>query len=318
MDEQAVSNAAQNAADTAQQGADAAGAAADTAPALTSTPTDMTDISGWGQWFQDNSDTLVSYGVKVVGVLVVLFVGWIIAGWVARITAKALRKARLDETLTRFISKMVRWAILLFVVLGCLGVFGVDVTSFAVVLGAAGFAIGMAFQGSLSNLAAGVMLLVFRPFKVDDVVSVGGVTGKVYEIELFSTILDTPDNRRMIMPNSQIFGSVIENITHHPIRRVDVAVGVEYSADLDETRRVLTDAASKHHDASTGKDFQVYCSELGASSVDYVLRVWAPTADYWAVREQLTETVKKSLDAAGIGIPFPQMDVHLDQLQTSE
>jgi small conductance mechanosensitive channel len=187
-----------------------------------------TDISGAQQWLQDNSGMLTSYAVKIVGVIVVLFIAWIIAAWVARIATGALRKMKVDETLTRFVGKTARWAVLLLAILGCLGLFGVDVTSFAVVLGAMGLAIGLAFQGTLSNLAAGVMLLIFRPFKVDDVVSVGGVTGKVIEIELFSTILDTPDNRRMIMPNSAIFGAVIwytarldKSAPCGPLRRMD-------------------------------------------------------------------------------------------------
>ena len=276
-------------------------------------PAEMTDISGWTQYFQDNASLYTGYAVKVIGVLVVLFLAWIVAGWVARIAAKAMRKARVDETLTRFTAKTARWAILLFAILGCLGVFGVDVTSFAVVLGAAGLAIGLAFQGSLSNLAAGVMLLIFRPFKVGDFVNVAGQSGTVDEIGLFSTSMDTPDNRRLILPNSAVFGSVIENVSHHAIRRVDVAVGVDYTADIDQTRQVLQGTAEGVHDQSTGKDLQIVLADLGASSVDWVVRVWVNTSDYWPKREALTESVKKSLDKAGIGIPFPQMDVHLDQ-----
>ncbi len=300
MDEQ-LEQAAETTAETSQE-------------ASSSIPT---DLSGVQQYLTDNSDLITTYAMKVIGVLVVLFIAWIIASWVARIINKTTRRAELDETLCRFFAKMARWAILLFAVLGCLGLFGVDVTSFAVVLGAAGFAIGMAFQGTLSNFAAGVMLLVFRPFKVGDAVSAGGVTGKIVEIALFTTIFDTPDNRRIIVPNGSIFGSTIENITFHDTRRVDVAVGVDYSADLKQTRDVLMQAAQENHDASTGNDPVVYLSELGASSVDYSVRVWAKTADYWAVREKLTESVKSGLDAANIGIPFPQMDVHLDQPQVA-
>ena len=281
--------------------------------AATGMPAEMTDISGWAQYFQDNASLYTGYAVKVIGVLVVLFLAWIVAGWIARITGKAMRKASVDETLTRFAAKTARWAILLFAILGCLGVFGVDVTSFAVVLGAAGLAIGLAFQGSLSNLAAGVMLLVFRPFKVGDFVNVAGQSGTVDEIGLFSTSMDTPDNRRLILPNSAVFGSVIENVSHHEIRRVDVAVGVDYTADIDRTRNVLAETAEAVHDQSTGKDLQIVLADLGASSVDWVVRVWVNTSDYWPKRETLTESVKKSLDKAGIGIPFPQMDVHLDQ-----
>jgi len=287
--------------------------AADMGALTSNLPTDLNSLQ---DYWSNNSELITSYAVKVIGVIVVLFVAWIIAGWVSAIIRKPMRKLKIDETLTRFIGKTAKWAILLFAVLGCLGLFGVDVTSFAVVVGAMGLAVGLAFQGTLSNLAAGVMLLIFRPFKVDDVVNVAGITGKIYEIGLFSTHMDTPDNRRMIVPNSQIFGATIENITHHAIRRVDVAVGADYGADLDKTREVLMAVAQKHHVASTGKDPQVYMTELGASSVDYAIRVWAATADYWGVREALMVDVKKALDNANIGIPFPQMDVHLDKLDS--
>ncbi len=184
-----------------------------------------------------------TYGVPLLTVLVIIFIALIIASWVSRVVKGSCAKAKLDETLSRFLAKVARWAVMLIAALFCLGKFGIDVSSFAVILGAAGLAIGLAFQGTLANIAAGVMLLIFRPFKVDDVVSVGGETGKVNEIELFTTTMDTPDNRRIIIPNGSIFGSTILNITHHPTRRVDVAVGVDYSADIDKVRSVLEQAA---------------------------------------------------------------------------
>ncbi len=236
------------------------------------------------------------------------------AGIIGRISGKAMQKAKVDLTLSRFASKSIRWAILLFALIGCLGYFGINVTSFAAIIGAAGLAIGLAFQGSLSNVAAGVMLLIFRPFRVDQVVSVAGNTGKVFEIELFTTTIDTPDNRRIIIPNSAVFGAVIENVTFHPKRRVEVAVGVEYSADIDRTREVLTEAAHRVPGILTEDKPAIVLAELGASSVDWVVRVWCPTADFFAVKEALTREVKYALDNAGIGIPFPQMDVHLDKL----
>jgi len=264
------------------------------------------------EFITEHMEMITSYGMKVIGVIVVMFIAWIIAGFAGRATTKALGKASIDLTLSKFFAKMVRWAILLMAVLGCLGLFGVDVTSFAVVLGAAGFAIGMAFQGSLSNFAAGVMLLVFRPFTVGDVVRVAGETGKINEIELFTTTMDTPDNRRLILPNSTIFGAVIENVTHHPTRRVDVAVGTDYSADLDQTREILTKAAQSVEGILNDPAPVIYLSELGGSSIDWAVRVWASTDDYWAVKEALTRAIKIDLDKANIGIPYPQMDVHLD------
>ena len=181
-------------------------------------------------------------------------------------------------------------------------------------MGAAGLAVGLAFQGTLANFSSGVMLLVFRPFKVGDVVNAAGVTGKVYETGMFSTTLDTPDNRRIILPNGTVFGSTIENVTHHDTRRVDVTIGVDYAADLDDTRQVLTNSISNIPDTLNEPESQIVLSELGASSVDWTIRIWSNTEDYWGVRETVLESVKKSLDAAGIGIPYPQLDVHLDKV----
>ena len=255
---------------------------------------------------------ITQYATRVAGVLVLLFVGFIVAGWVGRLVWRGCQRGKLDPTLGKFFAKMARWAILIFVVLACLGVFGVNTTSFAAVLAAAGLAVGLALQGSLSNFAAGVMLLVFRPFKVGDVVTVNGCTGKVNEIELFTTTLDTPDNRRLILPNSAVFGTTIENITFHSTRRVDVAVGADYSADIDKTREVLEKAAKGVPGILEDPPPQIVLGELGGSSVDWVVRVWCATSDYWPTKEATTRAVKMGLDEAGIGIPFPQMDVHLD------
>ena len=257
-------------------------------------------------------EQLTQYAVSVIGALLLLLLAWIIAGWVGNLTAGGLRRGNVDETLTKFFGNFAKYTVLILAILACLGIFGVQTTSFAAVLAAAGFAIGLAFQGTLSNFAAGVMLLTFRPFKVGDVISVSGVTAKVMEMELFTTILDTPDNRRIILPNSSVFGNKIENITFHDTRRVDVSVGTDYSADLAETRKVLEAVAGADPAKLPDQDSQVYLLELGGSSINWVVRVWTKAEDYWAARERITHNVKEELDKAGIGIPFPQMDVHLD------
>ena len=255
---------------------------------------------------------IISYSLNIIGALVLLFVAWIIAAWAGRLAARSLAKAGMDQTLTKFFGNFAKYTVMVLAILACLGIFGVETVSFAAVFAAAGFAIGLAFQGTLSNFASGVMLLTFRPFKVGDVVSVAGTVGKVQEIELFTTTLDTPDNRRIIMPNTVIFGSTIENITHHDTRRVDVNVGTDYTADLDETRKVLEAVASAEPAKLPDQDSQVYLLELGDSSIAWVVRVWTKADDYWAARERLTHDIKVALDKAGIGIPYPQMDVHLD------
>ena len=259
-------------------------------------------------------DLVTQYAVKIGGAILFLLIAWIIAGAVGRFTRRSLEKSKLDLTLTKFFGNLAKYVVLIMAVVACLGIFGIETTSFAAVIGAAGLAIGLAFQGTLGNFSAGIMLLVFRPFKVGDVVNVNGTTAKVTEIELFTTLLDTPDNRRIIMPNGNIFGNTIENITHHPTRRVDEAVGTDYDSSQEEAREVMLQVARNVEGGLSEPAPQVYLQELGGSSIDWAVRVWANTPDYWAVRERLTQQVKEALDEAGIGIPFPQMDVHLDEL----
>ncbi len=280
----------------------------------TTTPTDVTGIA---KWIEDNQDLIVQFAGKAVLFLAVLIIGWIVAGILGRMTFKAISKAKVEETLGRFLSKLVRWLVLIMVLMGCLGIFGINVASFAAILAAAGFAVGMAFQGTLSNFAAGVMLLVFRPFKVGDVVNVAGQTGKITEIDLFTTNMDTPDNRRIILPNSSILGATIENITFHDVRRVDVGVGTDYSADLDATRAVLEDAARAVSGQVADRDFAVVLGDLGDSCIGWTVRIWVPAGDFWPKKEELTRAIKTKLDAANIGIPFPQMDIHVDKLDAA-
>jgi small conductance mechanosensitive channel len=258
-------------------------------------------------------DLLIEYGPKVVGVLVALLVGWIVAGWLESLVRKSLDKRNFDATLTRFFSKLARYVIIIGVVLGCLGVFGIQTASFAAVLAAAGFAIGLAFQGTLGNFSAGVMLLVFRPFKVGDFVEVNTETGTCEHIDLFTCEFRTLDNKKLIIPNSAVFGSTITNYTGYDTRRVDVDVGADYSADIDATRKALEQAAASIHGMIKDPAPQVFLKALGGSSVDWQVRVWCKTADYWDVWQATTQACKASLDAAGISIPFPQQDVHFDE-----
>lgn len=252
-------------------------------------------------------------GGRVALVLVILFVALTVAGWMSSAVRTSLTKMKFDPTLSKFLAKLARWGVLMLAGLSCLGYFGVETTSFAAVLGAAGFAVGLAFQGTLSNFAAGAMLLLFRPFKVGDVVNLNGQLGKVDEIELFTTSLDTFDNRRIILPNSDVFGTTIENITHHPVRRVDVEVGAAYGADLDATRATLLSAIAKCEGGLATPEPAVVLVGLGASSVDWKAQVWAPTANYLDVKQSLIRAVKQSLDGEGISIPFPQLDLHIQQ-----
>lgn len=254
-----------------------------------------------------------AYGPRIAGALVLLFVGWIAAGWVGGIARRALTRAKLDETLNKFLSNMARWLVLLLVGLMCLSIFGIETTSFAAAIGAAGITIGLAFQGTLSNVAAGMMLLIFRPFSVGDVVNVAGQTGKINEIGLFTTALDTFDNRRFIIPNGSIFGATIENISFHPRRRADVDVGVSYAADVDRTREVLTEAAKSVPGALEDPEPAIILLGLGDSAVNWSVRVWASAEEFGGVKEGTIRAVKAFLDEAGIEIPYPTMDVNVSQ-----
>lgn len=257
---------------------------------------------------------LLDLGLNVASALAIIILAIIIAGWAKRATSKALDRANIDPTLGKFFSNVARYVILIIAGVSVLGQFGVNVASIAAILAAAGFAVGLALQGSLQNFAAGVMLLIFRPFGVGDVVDTAGEKGKIFEISLFTTQMDTPDNRRIIIPNGEIFGSTIENVTFHDTRRVDVSVGTDYPASLDETREVLVAAAESVEGRLEDKDIVVYLDSLGDSCINWSVRVWAKTSDYWDVRERLTQAVKDHLDEAEIGIPYPQMDIHMDKL----
>ena len=257
-------------------------------------------------------DLIMTYAPRIVGVALFLLVAYVVSRWVGRLVVRLLQRAKLEATLCRFFGSVAKWTVLVLAVIACLGVFDVQTTSFAAIIGASALAIGLALQGSLANLSAGVMLLIFRPFKVGDVVKIEGHLGKVKEIELFTTKLDSPDNRRIILPNKNVFGATLENITHHPTRRVDIRVSVEYPADLDRTREVLVQAAASVPETLNDPPRQVILLEMGDSSINWQVRVWAKTENYWTVLDAATRAVKVALDEAGLGIPFPQMDVHLD------
>ncbi len=256
--------------------------------------------------------TVQEYLFRPASALLLLIVVFIAAGWTKRLVYRGLDKAKIDVTLTKFFANLARYAILVVGLIAVLGRFGVEVASFAAILAAVGFAVGMALQGTLSNFSAGIMLLLFRPFKVGDLVNVSGVSGIVDEIELFTTNLNTLDNRRIIVPNGAVFGSTIENMTFHEFRRVDVAVGTDYSADLDSTRKVIEAACETIQRHERSKGVQAYLVCLGGSSIDWEARVWCKSTDYLAVKDELTLAVKNGLDAAGIGIPYPQQDLHID------
>jgi small conductance mechanosensitive channel len=250
---------------------------------------------------------------KAFEALLLMIVCYLSGKYLSRLVSAPI-SSRIDQTLGRFVEKLVYRGCLACGVLLVLAYFGVQSASLAAVLAATGFAIGLAFQGTLSNFASGILLMVFRPFKVGDQVVAGGITARVHEIDLFNTIVDTPDNRRLIIPNNSISSNTIENVTFHEHRRIEIPVGISYSADMDRTREVLQAAIKAVPEGiyeDELKPSQVLLVGLGPSSVEWIVRAWAPTADFSIVRDRLIYQVKKQLDLAGISIPFPQLDIHL-------
>ncbi len=252
---------------------------------------------------------LMEYGIPAIIILVALAAAWIFSNWVRRLITKRAEKAGLEPTIARFIGTLVRALILISVVVGLLGKFGIQTASFAAILAAMGFAVGMAFQGALGNFAAGVLMLVFRPFKVGDLITAGGHTGTVFDIGLVVTAIDTPDNNRVIIPNSEVFSNSIVNHSFHDMRRVDVNVGTDYSASLDTVRGILQ-AAADSVPGQADKRAEIFLSDLGDSSINWQVRTWSHPDDYWPVWDATTQATKDALDAAGISIPFPQRDIH--------
>lgn len=252
-----------------------------------------------------------AYGLKVVGAILVLVIGRAVARWARRTTVRALEKAQLDATLIPFISGLVYTLAMVFVVVAVLGLFGIPTASFIAVLGAAGLAVGLAMQGTLSNFAAGVMLLIFRPFRVGDLVEVAGTLGVVKEIGIFATQINSLDNVRVIISNGTVYGDKISNYTANEIRRVDLVVGVGYGDDLEVAKQTILKVLNSHEKVLENPAPQVEVVEMGDSSVNFVVRPWCTTDDYWRVHFDVTQGCKEKLEAAGCSIPFPQRDIHL-------
>ncbi|HVZ93362.1 MAG TPA: mechanosensitive ion channel family protein [Phycisphaerales bacterium] len=255
--------------------------------------------------------TLAVYGVRVGGALLLLVVSWVGSGWFAAWMRQALERKHVEVTLARFLSKIVRWLLLAASLLTCLSLFGVNITSFAAVLASGGLAAGLALQGSLSNIVAGAALSIIRPFRIGDIVNIAGQLGKVDDIGLFATRLNTPDNRHIIIPNNQIFGTIIENQTRNPVRRVDVDVATDRGADLDATRRVLGDAVRSAAGIIGDPAPEVELMKLGPTSADWQVRGWAKTGDYSAVRQAIIRAAKLALDREGFVVSPPRMVVQM-------
>jgi small conductance mechanosensitive channel len=256
-------------------------------------------------------DLLTKWGLKVVGAVALLIIGRMVAGLLRRVTRKAMKKADVDATLIPFMSSMVYYLALAVVLIAVLGLFGIQTTSLIAILGAAGLAVGLALQGTLSHFASGIMLLIFRPFRVGDVVEVGGTIGKVQEIGIFTTTLTSPDNIKITVPNSQVYGTTIKNMNGYDTRRVDMVMGVSYDDDLAVAMETMGRVVREDARVLADPEPQIAVAELADSSVNFVVRPWCKAEDYWNVKFDLTRRLKEELEATGCSIPFPQRDVHL-------
>ncbi len=259
-------------------------------------------------------DWATLYGLKIIGAIAILIIGRIAIGILAGVVRRLMDRSKADATLTKFVVSLTRIALMVFVVIAALGTVGVQTASFVAVIGAAGLAIGFALQGSLSNFASGVMLIIFRPFKAGDYVEAGGTGGSVESIQIFNTILKTPDNKKVIIPNSKITGDSITNYSAMEMRRVDMVFGIGYGDDIKKAKTTLERILSEDSRILKDPAFTVAVLELADSSVNFAVRPWVKTADYWAVYFDVTEKVKLTFDQEGISIPFPQQDVHMHQV----
>ena len=265
------------------------------------------------QYIQIAKDWLIAIGPNILVALAILIFGRWLVKWISFLIKKALKKANMDETLIRFLDRLIYYTLLVAVVIAAADQVGIKTTSFLAILGAAGLAIGLALKDSLSNFASGVMLILFQPFKVGDAINVAGVTGTVQRIDIFSSILHTPDNQKIIIPNSKITTDVITNITANATRRIDLIIGISYDDDIKEAKAVLEDIIQADTRILSDPAPTIALGELGASSLDIGVRPWVKTEEYWAVRFDLTEKIKYIFDDKGFSFPFPQQDVHMYQ-----
>ena len=271
-------------------------------------PTSVDEVS---QLWVQLQGIATDWGIKVIAAVAIFIIGRWVAKGVRRGIRRMMEKGDADPIIIGFVGSIVYIAMLAFVVVAALGQLGIQTTSFIAILGAAGLAIGLALQGSLANFAAGFLMIIFRPFKVGDFVEAAGVAGVVKDMQIFTTTMKTGDNKTIIIPNAKISGDNIINYSAEENRRVDMTVGVAYDADLSKVRDVLNDIISKDERILSDPPSKVAVAELADSSVNFIVRVWTKNEDYWGVKFDATETIKNRFDEAGIGIPFPQHDIHI-------
>ncbi|AZG74102.1 mechanosensitive ion channel family protein [Shewanella livingstonensis] len=274
----------------------------------------MENFEGLDALVEQAPEFLMTYGLKALAAIVIFLIGKYFSGVAKRITTKLLTNRKVDATVVSFVANLAWMLVFVFTIVATLGQVGVQTASLVAVIGAAGLAVGLALQGSLSNFASGVLMVLFRPCRVGDFIEAAGVAGVVDEITIFSTRLRTGDNKMIIAPNSAIMNGTITNYSALEKRRIDLVIGVSYSADIATTKKVIADVLDNNQSVLKDPGYTIGLAELADCSINFVVRPWVNTSDYWPTRFELLEQIKNALDAANIEIPFPQMDLHVKEV----
>ncbi|MCD4560572.1 small-conductance mechanosensitive channel MscS [Lelliottia nimipressuralis] len=272
-------------------------------------------INNAGTWLVRNQALLLSYAVNIVAAIAIIIVGMIVARVVSNAINRVMRARQIDATVADFLSALVRYGLIAFTLIAALGRVGVQTASVIAVLGAAGLAIGLALQGSLSNLAAGVLLVTFRPFRSGEYVDLGGIAGTVLQVQIFSTTLRTVDGRIVVVPNGKIIAGNIINFSREPVRRNELLISVAYDSDIDRVKALLTNIIESDVRIIQDRERTVRLNELGASSINFVVRIWSKSSDLQEVYWDVLERIKREFDANGISFPYPQMDVNFKRVK---
>ncbi|MCW2094819.1 small-conductance mechanosensitive channel MscS [Lelliottia amnigena] len=272
-------------------------------------------INNAGTWLVRNQALLLSYAVNIVAAIAIIIVGMIVARVVSNAINRVMRARQIDATVADFLSALVRYGLIAFTLIAALGRVGVQTASVIAVLGAAGLAIGLALQGSLSNLAAGVLLVTFRPFRSGEYVDLGGIAGTVLQVQIFSTTLRTVDGRIVVVPNGKIIAGNIINFSREPVRRNELLISVAYDSDIDKVKALLTNIIESDVRIIQDRERTVRLNELGASSINFVVRIWSKSSDLQEVYWDVLERIKREFDANGISFPYPQMDVNFKRVK---
>lgn len=293
---------------------DVTDAMSDTADQITEEVDKVADLPGQiMEWALGQLPAVVHGIVMILVALVIFFVGRKLIGWLVRIFEKSLRKSSMEEGAVRFLMSCTRIILFIVLVVFIAGFLGLETTSLAAIVGSAGLAIGLSLQGSLANFAGGVLILIIKPFVIGDYIITGGYEGTVVRIDIFYTRLLTVDNRMVVIPNGTLSNATITNVSNEPVRRVDIVVGIEYGEDIDKVKKILADIAAGNENVLKDRDADIYVDALDSSSVNMGIRVWTDSANYWKVKWDILENIKKEFDKNDIAIPFNQLDVNLKQ-----